>query len=173
MTKPPPSPSPWSEDTLKGSEQFTALLKAEQERITGKVRLAEDRARANATAALAATGVATVLRTVDTTQPTALLVILIIAILITLALSLDIIRNRDTTSIEISWMLEEQDRLWSVPRPLMEVTRLYQRGYISNIRDLKLLEREKYTLLNRQNLALGITLLTLVIMLIWTAGHVR
>lgn len=85
----PPSPSPWSEDTLKGSEQFTALLKAEQERITGKVRLAEDRARANATAALAATGVATVLRTVDTTQPTALLVILIIAILITLALSLD------------------------------------------------------------------------------------
>ncbi len=165
MTSTSPADYPFPESSIKGSERFTELPKTEQDRLTAKIRVAEDRARANGTAALAVIGVATLLRTVAPATPLPLVLLMVFAVLLTLGLSLAVTFNRDTTSLTVRWMHEEQQRLWSDRRAYLDILRYYQRSYMRTIGELNALMDTKYDLLEFQNVALLLTFVTLVAML--------
>lgn len=163
----------WKEGAIKGSERFLDLLKAEQDRLTNKVRVAEDRARGNSTVAIAAVGVVTVLRTLDPQLAPGPVVLFVAGVLLVLGLMTAILSNRDSSSITSKWMREETTRLWEDGRPYMEIMQLYQRGWITNIEELHKLQDAKYRLLGWQNIALVGVLGTLVFILVFHGSALR
>lgn len=152
----------WPEGTIKGSERFFDLLKNESERLTNKIRVSEDRARGNSTAAVAAVGLVTLLRAAGAELPFWILLLFVLLVLVILGLSLAILFNRSTTGIKPAWMWEERTRLWKEDRSYLAIMQSYQKGWIDNIEELHKLQRGKYLLLDVQNIALLLLLLVLL-----------
>lgn len=176
MTQPPTkgrADYAFPDSTIKSSERLFELLKGEQDRLTNKVKIAEDRARGNNTLAIGAIGVLTLLRSLETNLPLLLVLLLAAGVIATLLLGLRIQWNRETSGITTDWMQEELQRLKNVDRNYLQIMQYYQRGWISNIADLDRLQRQKYNVLDKQNIALAFTLTILVLLLAWSGAGLK
>lgn len=177
MTAPPDAPEPtpaplppfkFHDDTIKGSERFNDLLKTEYERRAGKVKLAEDRARANGTAALAVVTAMTVLRSLTPDQPAWAALVFLLLVVVSLVLMATIVANRDGTGITTAALIKERNHLWAEGRTYMEIMQFYQLGMIQNIEELERTQHLKYRLLDWQNACLFAQIVLLAVMLVFS-----
>lgn len=155
------------DDTIQGSKLFFDLLKSEQDRLSAKLRTADERARGNGTISLAAIAVINLLSTLQATLPTWLVTATILGVMAVLGLTVTIIFNRSTTGILPRALWQERKDLWQDDRSYMEIMQFHQKGWIENIAELHRLQALKYRLLDAQNIALIILLALLVLALAW------
>ena len=166
-------PYPWKEDTVKGSEKFFDLLKIEQDRLHNKLRTGDERARNNSTAALAAVGVVTILRTLTPTIPLWSLVLFLGLVLAILILTAVVIFNRNTYMMTPSGLEKERGILWDDSRTYMMILHHYLAGLVKNIKELDTLQRIKFLLLDIQNSLLILLLAVLMYMLYCAASGLK
>lgn len=157
----------------KSGEKLLDYLKADVERVTAETRVAEDRARGNATVAAAALPLLTLLRSIHT-EPTyleqgltALLIVLIVAVL---TLLIGVMWNRKTSRTPPDWYMERQNDIYhqhragAYDRFLHEI----QSMWIGYFEDALRVRHSKYAWLHWQNVTTFTLLLVFCALLFLT-----